>query len=512
MNVHGFEFEEWTPANKGHTTVATRGGKKYFLKKYGEFKLPRNDGTVSAKGMERLTNEFNKNMDRRIKINLALKDLAGPGGNIILPIEWFVDDICYVEATEWVDGLIKDDQIVKLPLDDIKFIMLTAAGALNSVHRKNIVHSDLKRSNLLAARHRVSATEEKIVGKIIDFDNSYFVDDMPESLGGDQSYLSPELYYAMYTEFAPEAMAMLSTKSDIFSLGIVFHNYLAGGDFPDFIDLPDHLEDRKREDKAIYCAEPLLSENGKLLVSKKIKEEYLVNLICAMLQPEPEDRPTALDVVMALRNKTVIPLKDGSRVIPASMAGRGASSVKKAATPTKPATSTKTATPTKPAAPAVPTTFCAVWDGDCITALNEDKLRASGYVGATQEIQGTSKGYKLYKADGTTRFMLGSIMKMTGFATTGAVPAKPAGSTPAPATTTPAKPAAPAPDVTVVDDGTLWPENSAFSYNMEAITKAGYTKVAKCEKGGKHMYALTKATGEQRVIPFQNLKLLGFVK
>ena len=510
MNVHGFEFEEWKPANKGHTAVATRGGKKYFLKKYGEFKLPRNDGTVSAKGMERLTNDFNKNMDRRVKINLALKELAGPGGNIILPIEWFVDDICYVEATEWVDGLISDDKIVKLPKDDIKFIMLTAAGALNSVHRKNIVHSDLKRSNLLAARHRVSATEEKIVGKIIDFDNSYFVDDMPESLGGDQSYLSPELYYAMYTEFAPEAMAMLSTKSDIFSLGVVFHNYLADGDFPDFIDLPDHLADRKAEDKAIYCAEPLLSENGKLVVSKKIKEEYLVNLICAMLQPEPEDRPTALDVVMALRNKSVIPLKDGSRVIPASMAGgRGAAAPSKKAAPAKPATPTKPATPAKPSAPAVPTTFCAPWDSDAIT-FNEDKLRASGYVGATQEIQGTSKGYKLYKADGTSRFMLASILKMTGLATAGAAPAKPA--TTSTATATPATPTKPASDLTVEDDGTLWPENSAFSYNMDAVTRAGYTKIAKCVKGGKHMYVLIKATGEEKVMPFQTLKLMGFIK
>ncbi|MBR5449045.1 MAG: protein kinase [Clostridia bacterium] len=501
MNVHGFEFEEWKPANKGHTTVATRGGKKYFLKKYGEFKLPRNDGTVSAKGMERLTNEFNKCMDRRVKINLALKELAGPGGNIILPIEWFVDDICYVEATEWVDGLISDDKIVKLPIDDIKFIMLTAAGALNSVHRKNIVHSDLKRSNLLAARHRVSASEEKIVGKIIDFDNSYFVDDMPEALGGDQSYLSPELYYAMYTEFAPEAMAMLSTKSDIFSLGIVFHNYLAGGDFPDFIDLPEHLEERKKNELAIYCAEPLLSESGKLVVSKKIKEEYLVNLLCAMMQPEPEDRPTALDVVMALRNKTVIPLKENSRVIPAAMAGGRKAAPAKATTPAKP---TKPATPTKPAAPekpAVPTTFCAAWDGDLIT-LNEDKLRAAGYVGATQEMQGTSKGYKLYKADGTSRFMLGSIMKMTGFATAGKAPAKPA------ATPTPAPAPAPADE----DDGTLWPENSAYSYNTDAVTRAGYAKVVKCEKDGKHMYALVKASGEKKVLPFQTLKLMGFIK
>ncbi len=487
MNVHGFEIDgDWKPANRGYTAIATRGGKKYFLKKYGDFKLPRDDGSTSAKGMERITREFNDFMNNRIAINMALKELAGPGGNIILPLEWFVDDICYVEATEWVDNLISDDAILKLSMDEIKFVMLTAAGALNSVHRKNIVHSDLKRTNLLAARNSAG----RAVGKLIDFDKSYFVNNVREDeLGGDQSYLSPELGYTLMTDLSEEGIALLSTKSDIFSLGLIFHNYLAGGDMPEYRDLPEHLATRLEEGKAVYCFEALLTENGKLVISPKITEPYLVNLICAMLQPEAEDRPTALEVVAALRDKSLIPMKDGSRIIQASAAPARAAT-KPAA---KPATKT-TVKPTKtePAPVSIPTGFCEAWPEHGIT-LNVDKLRSVGYVAAEQVVQGASKGYKLYKADGTSKVMLPSVMKLTGFATAGAA---------APA---------PAPSADIEDDGTLWPEDAGYAFNLDVVKKAGYAKVAKCVKNGKQMYALIKASGEQRVVSFSNMKLLGYV-
>ena len=486
MNVHGFELlGDWKPANRGYTAIATRGGKKYFLKKYGDFKLPRDDGTTSAKGKERITREFNGFMDNRIAVNLALKELAGPGGNIILPLEWFVDDICYVEATEWVENLISDDDILKLPKDDIKFIMLTAAGALNNVHRKNIVHSDLKRTNLLAARNSAG----RAVGKLIDFDKSYFVNNVREDeLGGDQSYLSPELGYTLMTELSEEGIALLSTKSDIFSLGLIFHNYLTGGDMPEYLDLPEHLSTRLAEGKAVYCFEALLTENGKLAISPKITEPYLVNLICAMLQPEPEDRPTALEVVSALRDKSLITLKEDSRIIQAGAA-------KKAAPARATAAKTETKTPAKPepAPVAVPSGFCDALPEHGI-ALNVEKLKSVGYVAAEQVTVGTGKGYKLYKADGTSKVMLPAVMKLTGFATA--------------ATVAPA----PAPSADIEDDGALWPEDAGYAFNLDVVKKAGYAKVAKCTKNGKQMYALVKASGEQRVVSFSNMKLLGYVK
>ncbi len=484
MNVHGFEIDgDWKPANRGYTAIAKRGGKKYFLKKYGDFKLPRDDGSTSAKGVERITREFNEFMENRIAINLALKELAGPGGNIILPLEWFVDDICYVEATEWVENLISDEEILKLPMDEIKFIMLTAAGALNSVHRKNIVHSDLKRTNLLAARN----SSGRAVGKLIDFDKSYFVNNVREDeLGGDQSYLSPELGYTLMTDLSEEGIALLSTKSDIFSLGLIFHNYLTGGEMPTYRDLPDHLAARLAEGKAVYCFEALLTENGKLLISPKIKEPYMANLICAMLQPEAEDRPTALEVVAALRDKSVLPIKEGSRIL---QSGGTAPAKAVTAAKTMPKPAVKPAT--KPVS--TPEGFCDAWPEHGIT-LNVDKLRSVGYVAAEQVVQGTNKGYKLYKADGSSKVMLPSVMKLTGFAT--------AASAPAPT---------PAPAAELEDDGTLWPEDAGYAFNLDVVKKAGYAKVAKCVKNGKQMYALIKATGEQRVVSFSNMKLLGYV-
>lgn len=490
MNVHGFELlGDWQPANRGYTATATKGGKKYFLKKYGDFKLPRDDGKITPAGKARMIREFDEFKDNRIRINLALKELAGPGGNIILPLEWFVDDIYYVEATEWVENLIEDSEIMKLPADELKFVMLTAAGALNNVHRKGIVHSDLKRTNLLAARN----SSGRAVGKIIDFDKSYFTDNIREDeLGGDQPYLSPELAYAMLTDFSEPALALLSTKSDIFSLGVVFHNYLTGGDFPELVNLTGALEERAKEGKAVYCCEALLAE-ANLKVSPKIKEEYLVNLLCAMLQPEPEDRPTALEVVEALRDKKVIPLKDGSRVTPAS--GATASAKTATATPAKPTSTASTAKATT----AVPTGFCAAWPEHPIK-LNEDKLRASGYVAAEQVIQGTNKGYKLYKADGTSKVMLPSVLKLTGLAS--AAPA--AAAAPAATTATSAG--------EIEDDGTLWPEDAGYEFNLAAVTAAGYTTAAKATKNGKQGYALVKASGEQKFLTFSNMKLMGFVK
>lgn len=153
MNVRGYELtEDWKVSNIGHTAKAKKSGKVYFLKRYGEYKMPRHDASTSAALYDRLKREFDSFKDNRIAINNALASLAGPGGNIILPTDWFVDDIFYIEATEFVDNLIEDEEILRLPKENKLFIMLTAAGALHNIHRKNIVHSDLKRTNILAAK------------------------------------------------------------------------------------------------------------------------------------------------------------------------------------------------------------------------------------------------------------------------------------------------------------------------------------------------------------------------
>ena len=314
VDVNGYKIIGWKTANSGYIAAAARNGKGYVLKKYSEFKLPRHDGSVSYERAKQLTNHFYANADRRVRLNRILSELAKKNDDIIAPVDWFVNDICFVEATDFVSQFTLGRDVPNLPAKQVEGIMLSIAKAVRDIHGKGIVHGDIQLSNILAAKD----AEGNAVGKLIDFDGSYCVDDMPSELGGDERYMSPELFFAMLTEFAPEAMAMQSTKSDIFSLGIVFHKYLTGGEFPGFADLPEYLAEKQNEGRAVYCCEAMVSENGKIILSDKIKEEYLANLICAMLQPELEDRPTADEVVNVLCEKKVIPLKDGSRVLPAS--------------------------------------------------------------------------------------------------------------------------------------------------------------------------------------------------
>ena len=195
----------------------------------------------------------------------------------------------------------------------------------------------------------------------------------------------------------------------------------------------------------------------------------------------PTIRPTNTKIVHNCR-KTFF--KEDSRIIQAGAA-------KKAA----PARTTETKTPAKPepAPVAVPSGFCDALPEHGI-ALNVEKLKSVGYVAAEQVTVGTGKGYKLYKADGTSKVMLPAVMKLTGFATA--------------ATVAPA----PAPSADIEDDGALWPEDAGYAFNLDVVKKAGYAKVAKCTKNGKQMYALVKASGEQRVVSFSNMKLLGYVK
>ena len=504
MNVNGYELiKEWKVSNIGMTAQAYRGGKKYFLKRYGEYKMPRHDASTNPRSYERLKTEFESFMANRIAINTALSSLAGPGGNIILPTNWFVDDIYYVEATEFVENLIEDEEILKLPRQNILFIMLTAAGAIYNVHRKNIVHSDLKRTNILAARNSAGNT----VAKIIDFDRGYFADNIrPDELGGDQSFMSPELAQCFMYDMADEALAYLSTKSDIFSLGLVFHNYLTKGKFPKISGLTGTLKEREKEGQTVYCCEAILS-GGHLEISREVGDKYLTHLLAAMLQPEPSDRPTAQEVLMVLKTKSVLSLKPDSVICIEGESAKSASS-RKATTPT--ITTGKT---TSEKTTDAPEGYCKPWDEHRI-AFNEEKIALNGYVSCEREERKGTKCYKFYKCDGTSRVFtleniiilgfVGDSASLTKKESDSRVEKSPAKS--ATETFADAKLSA-----TTTGDDTLWEEDSEYVYDMTAITGSGYKGVVKATKKGVKGYALIKKNDDQRFMTIDKLRLLRYV-
>lgn len=497
MNIRGYEMMgDWKVANRGFTVQASKSGKKYFLKKYNMFKMPRHDASTSEKLYNRLKGEFDSFKENRVKINKALADLAGPGGNIILPTDWFVEDIYYIEATAFVNDLIEDEEVLKLSGEDKIFVMLTAAAALYNIHKKKIVHSDLKRTNILSARN----SSGRISAKIIDFDMSYFEDDIRlDEFGGDQNFMSPELAQCLMYDMADEYLKCMSTKSDIFSLGLVFHDYLVTEKYtddkgrrrtrachPEIEGLKGILKERADAGETVYCCEALLA-GGKLVVSDKITEKYLRHLIAAMLQPEPEDRPTAQEVLDALRNKKVLELKSDT----VKIAGEEVEVVAHAHV--------------EATTPAVPSEFCTPWPEHSVKFV-ESKLNEIGYVASERFDKAGSKCYYLYKKDGSKRvftfenlLILGMIERVGDSKKSETKSTTP---TPAPSASS---------EITVYDDGKLWDEDNDYAYNLDFVTDSGYKTVARAERKGLKGYVLIKPSGEQRFMTVDKLKLLRFV-
>ena len=57
--IRGYKLETvWKVSNIGYTAEATKGGKKYFLKRYGEYKMPKRGSAMTDTLYNRMKAEF----------------------------------------------------------------------------------------------------------------------------------------------------------------------------------------------------------------------------------------------------------------------------------------------------------------------------------------------------------------------------------------------------------------------------------------------------------------------
>ena len=485
--IHGYTLlGEWKIANISDTNKAERGGKTYFLKRYTKCKKPIKSDSISESGFQRQTKRFNDFKNYRTEINKTLRELTGEGGNIIAPREEFEYEIYFAEATEFVPGLLEGTKIYTLSSDELRLAMMTIAASVYSIHRKKIVHSDLKLSNIAITK----SMSGRYVGKILDFDMSYFEDRLPnpDHIGGDAVYLSPELAACFITDFSEEYLAMLSTKSDIFSLGLVFYNYLTKGDFPKLINVPEDLK-RSKGDGNLYCGEGVAC-GAKLLIEKKIKEPYLRHLIAAMLQEDPKKRPDAVTVQLALKNKSLLSIETDSNVViegeSDTPVGGGSEDDSK------------------------PGKYCLPWDEHNID-FDLDAIKRAGFICTRRSERKGVKCYEFEKADGKTSSYNDSKLKLLGFAyPKGKLPER--REEPKEVKEEPVEPVKTEEPVEMIFDGSMWGKDSGYIFDMDAINKAGFEKVGRTKKDGKEVYVLETSDGKQKYFPINNMKLLGYVK
>ena len=303
----------WQRADQCFIARATLDEKVYFLKRYENYIEPARSPQMREDVYARLNADFERFTSYRADVIKAISKVATPGGNLVYPTDWFIENHFYVEATEYIPDLIEETDLYRLSPLETESLMKTATGALCTLHRAGIVHGEINLDNVVAERNPNVGSGFPILAKLIDLDKSYFADRLPapEDFAKSRGYMSPEMNYCIMRDFEDGSMSALCAKSDIFSLGLLFHKLLTKGEFPDIVDLPD--EKSNRDD--IYPGEAL-SADGKLLLKKsKIKEEYLLILIANMLNPKAEGRPTAQEVLEVLKTKKVLNGKLSKRIL-----------------------------------------------------------------------------------------------------------------------------------------------------------------------------------------------------
>jgi serine/threonine protein kinase len=280
FRVVGAGLSEWS--------FAERDGRAYFIKRFLAPTYPDDAAPGSAKTKARKRARCAAFEAHHRGIQAAMAPLTSYGGNLIATLDFFRDGAKYYKVTEKVDlaGLEPRD-VAALGFPAQLVLLKTVAHSLKILHDLNIVHSDLKPSNVMIKR-----TELGYTTKLIDFDSSYLVGSPPppEEIVGTMNYYSPEL--VGYIQGHADATA-LTEASDIFALGLIYAEYLTGA-LPAF-------------DPRYHEAAIAVLNGAQLRLAPGPTPAPVVALVERMMLADPAARPTVAEVhasLMGLRSAT----------------------------------------------------------------------------------------------------------------------------------------------------------------------------------------------------------------
>lgn len=285
MEINGYQIIGSLQTDNSGTAkwgFAQKNGQTVFIKEFLSPVYPYDESKFSPQAVninKKICAEF-ENSKRKLYGALS----GCKNGGIVYATDFFRYKSKYYMVTPKVDmSGITFENILRLDLKSRIMICRVIAYNMISVHQNDIIHADIKPNNILI--------KETIAGvytaKIIDFDSSFFEDDLPSSddIQCDTVYMAPETFLYMCEE-----TDKLSTKIDIFALGILFCQYLTGN-MPEF----------SREDYTyLYAA---ILDDTEISISGDIPE-YLKELLMKMMSKNPDDRPDINNVFDSLISKT----------------------------------------------------------------------------------------------------------------------------------------------------------------------------------------------------------------
>lgn len=274
---------------RSRISFATKDGKKWFVKEFLSPKYPTDDSPGSQKTKEykrKMCEEFENHQRKIMKVT---NSACSEGSNLICAKDLIRCGSSYYKVSIYVDTkTMKPEDVSKLSFKEIIIVLRSLASSLRILHNNHIVHGDLKPENIL-----IKKTDSGIyTTKLIDFDDSYFEKEPPvdrQSVVGTPEYYSPEVFNYISDEDDVVPGTTLTTKSDIYTLGIIFCEYLTG--------------QRPVYDKSKYIytyAATNAGESVSIPNNKNVNKE-LKSLLLSMLDKDPDKRPDILQVFNILK-------------------------------------------------------------------------------------------------------------------------------------------------------------------------------------------------------------------
>lgn len=276
---------------RSRISFAEQGGKRWFVKEFLSPKYPTPDSPGSEK-----TKEYKRKMcetfeTQQRKIMQLTRNACSSGSNLICAKELIRKNASYYKISEAVDTqTMQPEEVAQLPLKDILSILKSLCAGIRILHLNKIVHGDLKPENILIKKSEQTGA---YYAKLIDFDDSYFSGEPnsdKESVVGTPEYYSPEVYAYITDEDDNIPGTALTCASDIYSLGLLFCEYLTGSR-PLF------------DDKHRYAYMASYSGDILRIPDSPNVNDALLGLITVMLSKDFTKRPTVNTVIDELKRQ-----------------------------------------------------------------------------------------------------------------------------------------------------------------------------------------------------------------
>ncbi len=216
--------------------------------------------------------------------------------NIVKILDSGVHRGVYYFTMELIEGKHLDEYVttMRLSVAEVMQLFIKICDAIEFAHNNNVIHRDLKHSNIIISKDGEPHILDFGLAKFNDEDETELEANTGKSRAGTPAFMSPEQ--------AGGHQSQVSIKSDIYSLGIILFNLLTN-EYPFDLSGPKEL-----------VLERIAQNKVRSLKGYKKIDSELIKIFTHIFQSEPNDRYSSVselrqDIENYLVNK---PLKAGS--------------------------------------------------------------------------------------------------------------------------------------------------------------------------------------------------------